>query len=304
VTVFIFPQVPRPAVPTPKETVLPPTLTEFHDFRIAFYMRERTGEVVRLWNMVNHLVALDRPVSNRERRRITLLVLERVKALLQNGFLARWGRKHVTLAGTVAEEPPKRFRIRRRRKQLLRAQRRTAPPVHTSVAIPPTAQNICEQQKPSAVSACAEAQLASTTERKTESDTNEIKVSQRKLATAASEIARLPRKRRRVWTGWIDGVHFWRGRQVQLPDGRVEQVYAVYRNLVGLAIPPSGEFRPRELLFHADQLRVWKNPAAQMLGQAKRDVIERKSLRKAESARLNGCRPVRPGHRPRGRPRK
>jgi hypothetical protein len=303
--VFIFPQVPRPAVPTPTKAALHPALREFHDFRISYFMRERTGEVVPLWNLVNHVVALDRPASEQECRRITLLVLERVKALLKGGFLSRWGRKHVTLAGTVTEKPPRRYVVRRRRKRLSRAQTPIAPPVRAPVAAEATAQNTCEQHQPAVERACAEHPCIAAGEKKTESVTHGCieATTREQLAAAASQMAKLPRKRPRTWTGWIGGSHCWRGRKVILPDGRVEEVYAAHRGLVGLAIPQSGNFHPRELLFRADQLRLWSHPAAVALGQAKHGVKERPSLKKAEAARRNGCCPPRSGSRPRGRPR-
>jgi hypothetical protein len=221
---------------------------------------------VRVWELVNHIVGLDRPSSEGERCRVTLIVLGRVKALLKGGFLARWGRKHITLAGTVTDKPPKRFRMRSPRKRLLRARQRTSQPVHDSVTAQSSAQNHCDEKKSATASDCADNQADSAAGGKTQSDTNQVRaVSREQLAAAASQIAKLPRKPLRVWTGWIDGIHYWRGREVQLPDGRVEQVYAVYRGLVGLAVPPNSKFQPYELLVRANQLRVWKNPSAQLL---------------------------------------
>jgi len=36
---------------------------------------------------------------------------------------------------------------------------------------------------------------------------------------AARSLAQLPRKRKRRWTGWIDGRHCWRDQEILLPDG-------------------------------------------------------------------------------------
>src|SRR4029453_11994416 len=54
----------------------------------------------------------------------------------------------------------------------------------------------------------------------------------------------------------------------------------------------------------ANTVRLWKTPQAIALGRLKRGVTEVKSAAKAESSRLNGRAPVRPGHKVRGRPRK
>ena len=54
----------------------------------------------------------------------------------------------------------------------------------------------------------------------------------------------------------------------------------------------------------ADDLNIYRLPAAIELGKSKRGVRERPSARKGIASRINGCAPPRPGSRPRGRARK
>jgi hypothetical protein len=56
-------------------------------------------------------------------------------------------------------------------------------------------------------------------------------------------------------------------------------------------------------VYEAAVIRRFKNPAAVLLGSRKRGIKERPSVTKASAARHNGNLPVRPGSRPRGRPK-
>lgn len=134
-------------------------------------------------------------------------------------------------------------------------------------------------------------------------DASVVAAMERKMSAAASALRSLPRKPVRMWTGWINGEHCWRGRLVILPDGNLGKVYGALRQKVIVRIDDSVSadgFVDR--VFDAQQLRIFKNPAAVELGWAKTGVTERKSELKARTSRANGAAPVRPGSRPRGRP--
>jgi hypothetical protein len=125
------------------------------------------------------------------------------------------------------------------------------------------------------------------------------------LKQAASELGRLPRLRRRVWTGFLEnGQRAWRGRKVIMPDGRVAAIYCIVRGKAGLIWndPARVEGLGMKLL-PVTELKLFKSPAAVILGGAKRGVREARSDAKVLAARANGCKPPRPGKR-RGRPRK
>lgn len=132
----------------------------------------------------------------------------------------------------------------------------------------------------------------------TKSDPNPIEVS-----ATARELAKLPRKKNpRRWTGWLQGVHLWRGVQVVLPGGRVGIVYGILRGkVVVLKDPEVDEFPPFEV-FKAAEVQRYKNPNAVALGKLKKGAKEHKSIWKLLVSRSNGRRSCAPGKR-RGRPR-
>jgi hypothetical protein len=122
---------------------------------------------------------------------------------------------------------------------------------------------------------------------------------------AASTLGAMPKREPKRWTGWIGKTHFWRGRRVVLRNGVVAEVFGVVRGLAAISwSDPHWIENVRHDVLPVDELIVYKTPAAVVLGKLKLGRKEEKSLCKQISCRLNGARPVRPGHRPRGRPRK
>jgi hypothetical protein len=310
-SVFVFPPVP-PAVAAkpsaPCKAPPHPALKDFLDWRIHHFLSERAGEAVRLWEMLNHLVALEKPRTPQAQRNITLQLLERVKVLRREGYLVRYGRKRFARAGDPIENPPRsRPRFHRRRRQRLFVRRAdTSRPVHVNPPASATAQKGPDQQQTPVFTGYTAVSSASEAGQKTKSGgsaASEV-VTQAQLQQAATELAMLPRPPVRKWTGWMHGTHFWHGRKVILPDNEVGLVQFVYRGRAHVAVPDNTD--PDGFIlraFYCEQLRVWRNPAAMMMGQAKRGVVEQKSARKAHTSRTNGLRPVHPRSRPRGRPR-
>jgi hypothetical protein len=124
------------------------------------------------------------------------------------------------------------------------------------------------------------------------------------ISIAASALARLPRKRKRPWTGWVHGKHLHRDDLVVVPDGQVRRIYGAVRgSVIVLKYPIPERGLPAEI-FRAEDLRLYKNPNAVIIGSLKRGRKEVPSEKKRKACRLNGCKPPRPGSRPRGRPRK
>jgi hypothetical protein len=122
---------------------------------------------------------------------------------------------------------------------------------------------------------------------------------------AACVMGSLSKKPMRTWTGWIGEEHYWRGRKVILPGGIVGCVYGCVRSKAIVRVEaPLSILGFVDRVYDADDLIVYRNPAAVELGKGKRGVRERPSAIKAETSRLNGYAPPRPGSRPRGRPRK
>jgi hypothetical protein len=124
------------------------------------------------------------------------------------------------------------------------------------------------------------------------------------VASAAAALGRLPRKRKRQWSGWLHGKHLRRDDLVVVPDGQVRRIFGAVRgSVIVLKYPIPERGLPAEI-FRAEDLRLYKNPNAVIIGSLKRGRKEARSQKKIEACRHNGCEPPRPGSRPRGRPRK
>jgi hypothetical protein len=122
------------------------------------------------------------------------------------------------------------------------------------------------------------------------------------ISVAASLLAMRPRPRKRKWTGVLHGERLRRHAPVEVPSGDVLAAFAVQRGKVFVFAPEgSGRLLDR---YDGSEVRRIKNPAAQMMGQLKRNKRERRSEAKIRAARANARMPPRPGSRPRGRPRK
>ena len=139
---------------------------------------------------------------------------------------------------------------------------------------------------------------------------NSEHVSSRDLSAAARELGRRPRSGPKKWTGYVDPkdkrTRLWCGQKIILPDGQVAYVYGSRRGqvawtfdsgrLIGFGIDDEWRWG----VFLVQQIQVWKDPAAVLLGQSKAGVKERPSKRKREACRRNGSQPCKRGRR--GRP--
>jgi hypothetical protein len=89
-----------------------------------------------------------------------------------------------------------------------------------------------------------------------------------------------------------------------LPNGEIAPVYWCSRNRV--LLQPNGRDHASYVMWaarNANEVQLFKNREAEMLGRLKRGIKERPSAAKAAAARMNGVRPCAPGKH-RGRPRK
>jgi hypothetical protein len=110
----------------------------------------------------------------------------------------------------------------------------------------------------------------------------------------------------RTWTGVVfNGKRSWVGQQVILPNGTTGWIKKAQANYVcvrtAVSDPVDG---PIHEYLEPTALRPYKSPEAVLLGSRKRGKREKPSAAKAAASRRNGAMPVRPGSRPRGRPRK
>jgi hypothetical protein len=109
-------------------------------------------------------------------------------------------------------------------------------------------------------------------------DAKSVLATAAEISKAASALARLPRRRKR-WSGVLNGRRITRLTPVIVPNGKVYPAYVVRRGFVLVLLPESedGIFAR----FRAKDVRVYRSPLASLLGRQ----------------------PPRPGRR-RGRPRK
>lgn len=128
--------------------------------------------------------------------------------------------------------------------------------------------------------------------------------------TAAAALARLPRKNKRRWLGWLtDKIRAYRNMAIELPGGQRAYAFGVRRRQAVYTLEVDGFVGDPYTagvtwgVISARLVRVPKNKHAVALGRLKRGVREQKSEAKIRAARANGRAPVRHGRRPRGRPR-
>jgi hypothetical protein len=306
------------------------------DQRIHDYLLERVGFAIKSWTMLNAITAGVNPRSESERRRVVKALLQRLKLLLHSGVVRRAGRVHVYLhvEGQPAPLSPFTRNIPRRRRRVRSRQVSPKPPASVTTAHIPTTTSAqsCPPNQPSnttalqAISAAPQATTANAELPKSKSaeaimvegavpfvtqssklDGTALAASiKRRIASikAGSRLAKHRWSRRKILTGYIQGQRCWRGRRVLMADGVGAEVMVARRGKVLVfADRRASILDTRFRVVEAGQLVVCKLPEAVRLGARKRGMKERPSEVKQAAARRNGARPVRPGSRPRGRPR-
>jgi len=125
------------------------------------------------------------------------------------------------------------------------------------------------------------------------------------IRSAAKSLGSSKKKRRSAWTGCIQNERVRKGQRVILPNGTIAMVCRALRGKVICCWEdPHSIPKSCAASFKDTALKLYKDPAAVLLGSLKKGVTEKKSHAKSEAARKNGSKPPRPGNRPRGRPRK
>ena len=266
----------------------------------------QNAEYCKTMSLISAVVA-DLGLPSRAAGRVKALeLIEKLKHLRQLGLVFSVGRN--SISSTPVKRPP---RIRRRRLSVSR----TGFTNHVSgvgsaftsqssgLAISAeTPQNQVEVKK-------VETSAPTQNQAKTKTVPPEV------VSAAAQRLAQLPRNLPRKLTGYVDGVRSWSGQTVVFSDGTTGSLIRANRGrlLIDWHRPDGfiddwSERAQYELLRHfaarEGDVKRTKNPQAQLLGRLKAGVRERPSAAKANAARQNGGRPVKPGNRPRGRPRK
>ncbi len=120
------------------------------------------------------------------------------------------------------------------------------------------------------------------------------------ISAAAGLIAMQPRRRKKKWTGSINGQRIRRWSLFKLPTGETARAVLIVRGVAYFWFDNPERFLES---YPTSEVRRIKNPAAVLLGHLKRGKRETPSELKRSTARANGSMPCRPGKR-RGRPRK
>ena len=114
-----------------------------------------------------------------------------------------------------------------------------------------------------------------------------------------------PPRATRIWTGVLAVKRAWRGQPVVLRDKSIGYIFGIQRGWAFLWKPSPFVVGEREnFLVRVEQIKPYRLPSARRLGRCKRGVKEQPSARKQVTCRANGAQTVRPGRRPRGRPRR
>jgi hypothetical protein len=240
----------------------------------------------RIWTILNSLALEEAPKQRSEQRVMRLELWARLRRLLKEEFVFLFNRHMVTARKIHSER-------KLRRKRIAKAGSALIPPDQANSAIPANHLSVN----------LFRAVEAYERKKKTESDPRPME-----LSHAARLLARI-RHGKRPRTGLFHGVRARRGCAIRLRDGRQAFLYGCTRNLVIWSLDPLVllmDLRKPGVEWGVAperEIALVKNPAAAVLGAAKRGHSELPSIAKAESARRNGRRPCRPGRR-RGRPRK
>lgn len=258
-------------------------------------MSQHGKNPVGLWKVINGLARARQPQSRDQRRCLCLRFWGAVRELLRFKVLYRHG--PLIALQDFATRP--------------RSPKRRAPSVGTSTS-KMTGSN------PVVFPAGTPANNPQTTDHELViSDANTVgSVPETKSATptpaevsaAASALARLPRRPKRIWSGWLnDRVRTYRNMPIKLAGGETVYAFGARRRLLvyvrepGMCVGDPDEVVRSWGVVRASEVEVVRNPHAALLGRLKAGTRERKSEAKARAARLNGLRPCRKGKR-RGRP--
>lgn len=288
------PQVAALKLPLPSATAwLDPV-----DRQIVALVREHGP--VKTWTLINRVAENESAHNRTDGRNIRLAILDKITRLKRLKIIHGVGRNEIAAA------KPVRHPARRRRKRRIASvggfgREGAVSGINQSDQTKQPQIDYPVGDQIDAKSSLPNSQMSNTAQ--IESD-----FSPEQLTVAARALAILPRQKPKKLKGLFNGRRYARGQPIILPDGRRAYLWGLRRRRVVWSM------NPKILLFSVrgawvdwgvfpeSLVELEKNAAAVVLGQAKRGVRERPSALKAETARINGCAPVRPGSRPRGRP--
>jgi hypothetical protein len=261
------------------------------DTRIIEVLRDVAP--VKTWSLLNMLAREQSPNSRAEGRELRLNLLHRLKRLRKLQLIHGVGRNE------ISTQPPALLPTKRRKQSV----KRRSVTRGVSVVIPERHAQQSEMEYTSGAKVIGGIEprfLAADGPAKSESVATPTQASE-----AGRTLAKLPRHQPRKWTGFLHGRRAWRGMPLVLANGEMVRLYWTSRGRVLLEDANDLPHLPwllRVARSEAD-VQIYRHRAAVLLGSRKAGVKEKPSALKQAAARLNGCRPVRVGNRPRGRPR-
>lgn len=261
-------------------------------------MRAHGPAPVGLWNLVNGLAASRLPANRAQRRCLCLRYWGAVRTLLAVGLLRRHG--GLVAIGDFAARARPMSRSQNSRARVVDGLGVAAVGIQkggSNLRVPEADTSLERIQTPGAQADAQQTQTAAHT-----LETQSAEPTAADISAAARQLAQQPRKRRQV-TGWLHGRRLRRLTLVVVPGGQVLPATVVRRRYVYVLLPNApGQTGLRMERYRAQDVRVYRSPAAVLMGGLKAGVRERRSPRKQAAARVNGSRPCAPGRR-RGRPR-
>jgi hypothetical protein len=287
------PSAPQIAVPTPLPPSKPPRLDPTDELLLEHL---RDAGACPVWVLLNSVTDALMPPDRASGRLLRVQLWDRLKRLRKLGLAFTLGRNRIS---ADKPDPTTRRHVRSRRQTVTGS--RSAPAV-SAVALSTTHDLRCPGIVPPDQGIVSSEQASALV---TEPEQTESAPAPSEITQAARSLARLPRSQPRRLTGWLHGEHCWRGRLVVLPDGERASILWCSRGRILLRNYRDLDFADYALwgARREHQVRFHKSPEAILLGSLKAGVKERPSRLKQDAARRNGCKPVRTGSRPRGRPR-
>jgi hypothetical protein len=287
------PSAPQIAAPAPPPPSKPPRLDPMDELLLAHL---RDAGTCPVWVLLNSVADAIMPPDRTSGRLLRLKLWDRLKHLRKMGLAFSVGRNWIS---DTKPDPTTRRHVHGRRQTVTGS--RSAPAV-SAVALSTTHDQRCHGCEPpdQAIVVSEQGSALVTEPEKTESAPAPAEITQ-----AGRSLACLPRSQPRRLTGWLHGEHCRRGRLVVLPDGERASILWCSRGRILLRNYRDLDFADYALwgARREHQVRFHKSPEAILLGSLKAGVKERPSRLKQDAARRNGCKPVRTGSRPRGRPR-
>ena len=194
-------------------------------------MRQHGKNPVGLWRVVNGLANTRNPDSRARRRCWRLRYLCAFRELLRAGALVRHG-PLIALQDFATRPRP---RLPRRLPPSVGGSARKLTGSNPVVVPAATAQNDPQATELKLVSGDAN-RVGSAPEGKSAPPTLA------EITEAARRLAQRPRRRKK-WSGWLNGERMWRLREVIVPGGQVLPAYFVRRNWVYALLPDTPEYR-------------------------------------------------------------